>query len=40
VPDGIPINYDNRAGTSFDVDAANTQAINAGTILIQHPPIQ
>jgi hypothetical protein len=39
IPDGVPLLYDNRAGNSFDVDQADPQNINAGTILIQHPPI-
>jgi hypothetical protein len=40
IPEGVPAIYDNRAGTSFDVDEANPQAINQGIIQIQHPPIQ
>lgn len=39
IPDGVPAIYDNRAGHSFDVDAADPQTIAQGTILIQHPPI-
>src|SRR5262249_17143322 len=38
-PDGVPLIYDNRTGASFDVDMADPQTINSGSILIQHPPI-
>jgi hypothetical protein len=39
VPDDVPTIYDNRAGSSFDVDAANPQVIDSGVIQILHPPI-
>jgi len=39
IPDGVPAIYDNRAGTSFDIDDADPQPINQGVIVIQHPPI-
>jgi hypothetical protein len=39
IPDGVPLLYDNRTGNSFDGDQADPQNIDAGTILIQHPPI-
>jgi hypothetical protein len=40
IPEGAPALYDNRAGTSFDLDQANPQTVNQGLIQIQHPPIQ
>jgi hypothetical protein len=40
IPDGAHVIYDNRAGDGFDIDMANPQNINAGNIVIQHPPIQ
>jgi hypothetical protein len=39
IPDGVPLIYDNRPGSSFDVDEADPQSIYQGVITIQHPPI-
>jgi hypothetical protein len=34
IPEGVPALYDNRPGSSFDIDQANPQTIDHGVILI------